>query len=68
MLIEWDFELPPSTIFQARRPGALAKVVDKGFRGLVGECNEWYLDCGFGTYIDSDPSNPTSPIKHPFPD
>lgn len=70
MLIEWDLRFPPNTIFQTWRPDGLRKVVDKGHLALFGEYNEWYLDSGFGTFIDpvlDDDTNP-SPIKYPFAD
>jgi hexosaminidase len=67
MLVEWDLSFPPNTVFLSWRPGALSKIVDKGYRALFGECDEWYLDCGFGTFIDPDLSNAT-PIKYPFAD
>ena len=70
MLVEWDLRFPPNTIFQNWRPDGLRKIVDKGHLALFGECNEWYLDCGFGTFIDPVPDNDKtpSPIKHPFAD
>ena len=67
MLIEWDLRFPPNTIFHAWRSGALLKIVEKGYRALFGEYDEWYLDCGFGTFIDPDPSSAT-PAKHSFTD
>lgn len=69
MLLEWDLNLPASTVVQSwRSTASLAKVVEKGHRALFGPCEEWYLDCGFGGFIDPDPSNPDTPIKHPFLD
>ena len=68
MLLSWDLKFPTETIFQAWQPGGLAKIVDKGYRGIFGEYNEWYLDCGFGTFIDPDPKNPGSTIRPPFLD
>ena len=69
MLLEWDLELPANTIIQTWRSStSLAKVVAKGHRALFGPCEEWYLDCGYGTFIDPDPANVDSPIKHPFHD
>lgn len=69
MLLEWDLDFPQATIVQTwRSKSSLAKVVAKGYRALFGACEEWYLDCGLGTFIDPDPAKPNSPIKHPFPD
>jgi hexosaminidase len=69
MLLEWDLQLPASTIIQTWRSSAsLASVVAKGYRALFGPCQDWYLDCGYGTTIDPDPANPDTPIKKPFRD
>lgn len=69
MLLEWDLKLPPSTIVQTWRSStSLAKVTAKGYRALFGPCEEWYLDCGYGGFIDPDPNNEDSPIKRPFHD
>ena len=70
MLLEWDLKLPPNTIIQTwRSASSIAKVVEKGHRALFGPCEEWYLDCGFGTFIDpKDPGDPDSAIKYPYRD
>lgn len=69
MLLEWDLKLPASAIVQTWRSGSsLAKVVAKGHQALFGPSEEWYLDCGFGTFIDPDPANPARPIKYPYQD
>lgn len=67
MLLEWDLQFPPETIFQAWRPGALEAIVAKGHRALFGACEDWYLDCGFGSFIDPSDSN-DSPMKRPYAD
>ena len=67
LLVEWDLTFPSNIIIQNWRPGGLRKIVDKGHLALFGESTEWYLDCGFGTFIDPLPE-PNSPIKHPFSD
>ena len=70
MLLEWDLKLPKHTIIQTwRSASSLAKVVEKGHRALFGPCDEWYLDCGFGTFIDPKfPGDADSAIKHPYRD
>ena len=70
MLLEWDLKFPPDTIIQTwRSASSLAKVVEKGHRALFGPCEEWYLDCGFGTFIDpKDPGDPNPAIKYPYRD
>jgi len=69
MLMMWDLKLPVNTIVQTWRSSkSLADVVGTGHRALFGSCEEWYLDCGYGTFIDPDPANLDSPINHPFHD
>ncbi len=69
MLLEWDIKFPPSTIIQTWKSSkSLAKVVARGHRALFGPCDDWYLDVGFGTFLDPDPANPETPVKRPFPD
>lgn len=77
LLVEWNLSFPSNTIIQNWRPGGLRRIVDKDHFALFGESTEWYLDCGFGTFIDpaaasdtntNTPSTSPSPIKHPFSD
>lgn len=69
MLLEWDLKLPSSTIIQTWRSAtSLANITAKGFRALFGPCEEWYLDSGYGGFIDPDPENKDSPIKRPYHD
>ncbi|MCJ1416699.1 N-acetyl-glucosamine-6-phosphate deacetylase [Xylographa parallela] len=59
ILLDWDLALPPSTIVQTwRKPASLAAVVARGYRALFGPSTHWYLDCGFGTWMDPQPSKP----------
>lgn len=67
MLSEWDIQFPPNTIIQAWKPGDLENIVAKGYRAIFGACVEWYLDAGYGTFIDPQNSE-TSPIKRPYHD
>ncbi|MCJ1377646.1 N-acetyl-glucosamine-6-phosphate deacetylase [Xylographa soralifera] len=69
MLLEWGLDLPKSIIVQAwRSTSSLASIVAKGYKALFGPCTHWYLDCGYGTWLDPDPSNPDTPIKSPYLD
>ena len=69
MLLEWELDLPSSTIVQAWRPStSIASIVAKGYKGLFGSASHWYLDCGYGTFLDRDPSNPDTPVKSPYRD
>lgn len=40
----------------------------KGHRALFGSNTHWYLDCGYGSFIDPDPLNPVSPVNPPYLD
>lgn len=68
-LLEWDLNLPKNTIIQTwRSHSSVALVVAKGYRALFGPCTHWYLDCGYGTWLDPDPANPDTPVKPPYLD
>ncbi|KAK3070530.1 Glucosamine-6-phosphate isomerase (Glucosamine-6-phosphate deaminase) (GNPDA) (GlcN6P deaminase) [Teratosphaeriaceae sp. CCFEE 6253] len=53
MLLVWNLTLPPQTIVQTwQSDQAVADVVSKGYRALVGNYQFWYLDCGYGQWLD----------------
>ncbi|RMX77343.1 hypothetical protein D0869_09968, partial [Hortaea werneckii] len=53
MLLEWNLTLPENTIVQSwQSDEALAEIVSKGYRGLAGNYNYWYLDCGKGQWLN----------------
>ncbi|KAF2267430.1 hypothetical protein CC78DRAFT_512095 [Lojkania enalia] len=57
MLLDWDLDLGPDVIIQTwKSDSAVAKVVSKGHKALVGNYKYWYLDCGKGQWLDFDPS------------
>ena len=69
ILLDWDLDLPESTILQVWRPNtSLASIVKKGHKVLFGACNYWYLDSGYGSWLDPDPQNPNSSVKPPYTD
>ncbi|KAL9622217.1 MAG: hypothetical protein Q9160_003400 [Pyrenula sp. 1 TL-2023] len=68
MLLEWNLTLPSNLIIQTwRSNAAVLPILDSGHRVLFGANSHWYLDCGYGTFLDPrDPSNPTdSPRVNP---
>ncbi|MCJ1334057.1 N-acetyl-glucosamine-6-phosphate deacetylase [Thelotrema lepadinum] len=68
-VLEWDINLPSNAIIQVwRSPAALKAVVAKGYRALFGAASHWYLDCGFGSFLDPDPSNPQTITRSPYLD
>lgn len=69
VVLEWDLDLPKSIVIQIwRSQSSLKSVVAKGYKSLFGPCANWYLDCGYGSWVDPDPSNPNTPVKSPFLD
>ncbi|KAI6791214.1 putative cytochrome 52A4 [Hortaea werneckii] len=53
MLLDWNLTLPENTIVQSwQSDEALAEIVSKGYRGLAGNYNYWYLDCGKGQWLN----------------
>ena len=69
ILLDWNLELPKSAIIQVwRSQTSLPAVVARGYRALFGAHTHWYLDCGFGGWLDPDPSNPDSRVRPPYPD
>lgn len=61
MILDWNLTLPSTTtaeadqdvLVQVWRDGArIQEVLEKGYRVLFGEYNDWYLDCGFGGFLD----------------
>ena len=70
MVLKWGIMLPKSTIVQAwrRDPSSLAAIIKKGYRALFGSCTYWYLDCGYGTWLEPDPGNPNTTVKPPYLD
>jgi hexosaminidase len=59
MALDWNLTLPDSVIVQTwRSTSALASVLAKGHKALFGSSSHWYLDCGFGYFMDPDLKNP----------
>ncbi|KAF1937856.1 hypothetical protein EJ02DRAFT_447188 [Clathrospora elynae] len=58
MLLDWNVTLGPDVIVQSwQSDEAVAQIVAKGHKALVGNYNYWYLDCGKGQWLDFDPSS-----------
>ena len=69
VLLEWDLEFPKSTIFQSwKSHDSFTAILSKGHRALFGPSSHWYLDQGYGSWVDPDPSNPDSSVKPPYLD
>ena len=69
VLLEWGLKLPKSTIFQSwKSHSSFTAILEKGHRALFGPSTHWYLDQGYGSWLDPDPSNPDSCVKPPYLD
>ena len=71
MVLDWNLTLPRDVIIQTWRGSdddALGSILNQGFKTLFGSNAHWYLDCGYGSFVDPEPSNPTSPVKPPYLD
>ena len=73
-ILDYNLTLPANILIQAWRgstsntPSSLARVTALGHKALFGPNDHWYLDCGHGSWVDPDKSNPDSVIKRPFLD
>ena len=66
MLLEWNLTLPSDTLVQVwRNSDYIARVLEAGHRVIFGSHQAWYLDCGFGQFLDPYPSG-LSPPNVPF--
>lgn len=68
MLLQWDLKFPKGTVFHAWLPNGLRSIVEKNQLAIFGCHTDWYLDCGFGTFIDPDVRKKEPGIKYPYPD
>ena len=69
MLLIWNMSLPTnSTIIQTWKTSSVADVVATGHKVIFGDSAHWYLDCGYGAFIDPSPTNPQTPIVPPYLD
>lgn len=68
-LAPWNLTLKPDTIIQTWiGQASLDAVIASGHRALFGDYNHWYLDCGYGQWLDPNPANPQTPIAPPYTD
>lgn len=74
MILEWhlDFSqgkhgrLGPKPLVQAWRSSEhIAELLEEGFPVIFGDSKHWYLDCGFGVFLDPYPTG-TSPPGVPY--
>ena len=70
MITPWNLTLPKNdTLVQTwLGDSSLQKVTGEGYQALFGEYNWWYLDCGFGQWVDPNVTNSQTPIVPPYTD
>ncbi|KAG7008692.1 beta-hexosaminidase [Physcia stellaris] len=69
VLLEWGLDFPKSAIFQSwRSHESFTAILKKGHKALFGPASHWYLDQGYGSWLDPDPENPDTVVKPPFLD
>lgn len=62
MVLDWDLILPVDTLIQVWRSSEhLEQVLRKGYPVIFGDYHHWYLDCGFGQFLDPYPQNRSPP-------
>jgi hexosaminidase len=70
MITTWNLTLPTNDTLVQSWQGQenLQQVVAKGYKAIFGAYQEWYLDCGFGQWVDPNITNPATPIIPPYTD
>ena len=67
LLLDWNLTIGHDVLIQTwRSDDALLQTVQKGYKALAGNYNNWYLDCGHGQWLD--PSSNSTFITPPFSD
>ncbi|RVX69205.1 hypothetical protein B0A52_07181 [Exophiala mesophila] len=69
MLLDWNLTLPSAgngssngTLIQVwRNSQRIEEVLKRGHRVIFGDYGHWYLDCGFGNFINPYPSGKSPP-------
>ena len=70
MITTWNLTLDTNdTLVQTwLGESSLAQVTNEGYEALFGEYNWWYLDCGFGQWVDPNITNAATAIIPPYTD
>lgn len=67
ILLDLNITLGPDVIVQTwLSPASLAATVARGHRAIFGDYQHWYLDCGFGQWLD--PVSNASVLQPPYLD
>ncbi len=62
MILDWDLDLPEETLVQVwRNSERIEAVLRKGFGVIFGDYHHWYLDCGYGQFLDPYTDNKSPP-------
>ena len=69
MITTWNLTLGNDTIVQTwLSTDSIAQTTGQGYQTLFGEYSWWYLDCGFGQWVDPNVTNAQTPIVPPYTD
>ena len=69
LVLDWDLNIPNSAIIQMWRPDTdLASLMSKGHNVLFGSASHWYLDSGYGGWVEPDPATSEPRMKPPYLD
>jgi len=72
MIVNWNLTLNPNTIVQTwQGQDSIADVAGKGYKTLFGDYYHWYMDCGYGQWLDPNTTaiaDGTGVIKPPYTD
>ncbi|CAF9932855.1 MAG: hypothetical protein GOMPHAMPRED_006683 [Gomphillus americanus] len=69
MLLNWNLTLEKDVIIQTwLSTDSIATATSQGYKALFGEYSWWYMDCGFGQWVDPLTTNPNTPIVPPYTD
>ena len=70
MITTWNLTLNTKDVLVQTWLGesSLKQVTDLGYQALFGEYTWWYLDCGFGQWVDPNITNAATPIVPPYAD
>ena len=68
-LLQWNVSLSSDVIVQTwQGQSSLDATIAAGHYALFGDYFHWYLDCGYGQWLDHNITNPNTPIAPPYTD
>lgn len=69
-LLVWNTSLPTNdTVIQTwLGQDSLISALKAGYKAIFGDYTHWYLDCGYGQWLDPNTTNAQTPIAPPYAD